>query len=134
MTRASSRRKRDIRRRRLVYPLLASVTVVGLLFIGVFPLRTYFAQRASIGSAEHQLQVLRTQNEQLDKRVQALNTDTEIERLARERYGLVLPREESYAILPSPPPAIELPPVWPFTGLAARLGSTAPASTAPPSG
>ena len=37
MTRAAVRRKRAIRRRRLVWPLLASITVVALLFIGVYP-------------------------------------------------------------------------------------------------
>ena len=115
------RRKRDIRRRRLVWPLLGVLTVAGLLFIGVYPVRTYLSQRASLNHAQEQLAVLREQNAQLDQRVQALNTDTEIEKLARERYNLVLPGEEAYAILPSPPPPIDVPGVWPFTGLAQRL-------------
>jgi len=114
-------KKRALRRRRLMWPLLALVTVIGLLFIGMYPVRTFLAQRGSLSRAEHQLEVLKQQNAQLDQRVQALNTDTEIEQLARERYNLVRPGEEAYAILPSPPPPIVLPAVWPFSGLAQRL-------------
>ena len=123
MTRSAARKKRAIRRRRLVWPLLASLTVVGLLFIGVYPMRTFLAQRTSLSNATHQLDVLRDQNQQLDERIQALTTDAEVEKLARERYNLVRPGEEAYAILPAPPPPIELPAVWPFTGLAQRLAS-----------
>ncbi|MEY2569938.1 MAG: hypothetical protein QOE63_288 [Acidimicrobiaceae bacterium] len=122
-TRDAVRRKRDIRRRRLVWPLLAVLTIAGLLFIGVYPVRTYLAQRTSLNHAQKQLSVLQDQNAQLDQRVQALNTDTEIEKLARERYNLVLPGEEAYAILPSPPPPIDVPGVWPFTGIAPRLNN-----------
>jgi cell division protein FtsB len=123
VTRSAARKKRAIRRRRLVWPLLASLTVVGLLFIGVYPMRTFLAQRTSLSNATHQLDVLRDQNQQLDERIQALTTDAEVEKLARERYNLVRPGEEAYAILPAPPPPIELPAVWPFTGLAQRLAS-----------
>jgi cell division protein FtsB len=123
VTRSAAREKRAIRRRRLVWPLLASLTVVGLLFIGVYPMRTFLAQRTSLSNATHQLDVLRDQNQQLDERIQALTTDAEVEKLARERYNLVRPGEEAYAILPAPPPPIELPAVWSFTGLAQRLAS-----------
>lgn len=132
--RTGARSKRAVRRRRLVYPLLASVSVVGLLFIGVYPIRTYLAQRSALSSKQQQLEVLRAQNARLDQRVQALNTDAEIERLARERYNLVRPGEEAYALLPPPPTPIQVPPVWPFTGLATRLGSSPTPSTTPPAG
>ena len=124
MSRSAARTKRAIRRRRLVWPLLASLTIVGLLFIGVYPMRTFLAQRTSLSNATRQLEVLREQNQQLDERIQSLTTDAEVEKLARERYNLVRPGEEAYAILPAPPPPIELPPVWPFTGLAQRLSSS----------
>jgi cell division protein FtsB len=123
VSRRAARTKRAIRRRRLVWPLLGSLTVVGLLFIGVYPMRTFLAQRTSLSNATKQLDVLRAQNGQLDHRIQALSTDAEIEKLARERYNLVRPGEEAYAILPAPPAPIALPPVWPFTGLAQRLAS-----------
>ena len=35
-------------RRRVVWMLLASVTIIGVLFIGVYPTRTYFAQRSAL--------------------------------------------------------------------------------------
>jgi cell division protein FtsB len=84
------------------------VVFVGVLFAGVFPTRTYLAQRASISHAEKQLQVLGEQNADLEKRAKELQTDAEIERLAREQYNLVKPGEEAYAVLPPPskaPPA-----------------------------
>ncbi|MEY2422214.1 MAG: hypothetical protein QOI95_2281 [Acidimicrobiaceae bacterium] len=108
-------------RRRLLWILVGSVTIVGVLFIGVYPTRTYFAQRSALQKAQHQLDVLQTENAKLDQQAADLNTDGEIERIARENYNLVRPGEESIAILPAPPPKITVPPVWPFTGLAAKL-------------
>jgi cell division protein FtsB len=91
-----------MRLRRAAWPVLASVAFVGVLFAGVFPTRTYLAQRASISHAERQLDVLGEQNAELQARAQKLQTDAEIERLARERYNLVKPGEEAYAVLPPP--------------------------------
>ena len=108
-------------RRRVVWILLASVTIVGVLFIGVYPTRTYFAQRSALAKAQHQLTVLQTENAKLDQEAAKLNSDAEIETLAREKYNLVRPGEEAYAILPPPPPKVAVPPVWPFTGLAAKV-------------
>ncbi|MEY2404683.1 MAG: hypothetical protein QOD38_2234, partial [Acidimicrobiaceae bacterium] len=91
-------------RRRLLWILLASVTIVGVLFIGVYPTRTYFAQRSALQKAQHQLDVLQTENAKLDQQAADLNTDSEIERIARQNYNLVHPGEEAFAILPAPPP------------------------------
>ena len=91
-----------MRLRRALWPLLASVVLVGVLFAGVFPTRTYLAQRASISHAEKQLRVLGEQNADLERRAGELRTDAEIERLAREQYNLVKPGEEAYAVLPPP--------------------------------
>jgi hypothetical protein len=82
--------------------VLASVAVVGVLFAGVFPTRTYLAQRASISHAEKQLEVLGEQNKELEARAKELQTDAKIEELARSRYNLVKPGEEAYAVLPPP--------------------------------
>jgi cell division protein FtsB len=91
-----------VKLRRALWPLLASVVFVGVLFAGVFPTRTYLAQRASISHAEKQLSVLGQQNAELQKRAKELQTDAEIERLAREQYNLVKPGEDAFAILPPP--------------------------------
>jgi cell division protein FtsL len=116
-------------RRRMLWVLLASVTVIGVLFIGVYPTRTYFAQRSALQKAQHQLDVLQTENAKLDQQSADLNTDTRIETLARENYNLVRPGEEAFAILPAPPPKISVPPVWPFTGLAQKLDPTQAAAS-----
>ena len=97
------------------------MTVIGVLFIGFYPTRTYLAQRSSLHRGEHQVDVLRTENDALTREAQLLDTDSEIERLARERFNLVRPGEQSIAILPAPPPPLQVPPVWPFTGLAQKL-------------
>ena len=108
-------------RRRSVWLVLAVVTVIGAVVIGVYPTRTYFAQRSALQRAEHQLDVLQTENSKLEQQTAELNTDAEIETLAREKYNLVRPGEEAYAILPAPPAKVAVPQVRPFTGLAQKV-------------
>ena len=96
--------------KRAFLPTAALVALVGFLFVAVFPTRTWLAQRDAIAAEEERLQVLTDQNRRLAARVQELQTDAEVERLAREQYNLVRPGEEAYAILPAPgdaPPAAE---------------------------
>jgi cell division protein FtsB len=88
--------------RRAFWPILVSVVFVGILFAGVFPTRTYLAQRAATARAEEKLDVLGEQNAELERRSRELQRDSEIERLAREQYNLVKPGEEAYAVLPPP--------------------------------
>ena len=88
--------------KKLFWPLVGSVVIVALLFLFVFPTRTWFHQRDEITAAEKRLQVLDEQNQKLSARVNELQTDAEVERIAREQYQLVRPGEEAYAILPAP--------------------------------
>jgi len=81
---------------------VVATVVVGMLFLAVFPARTYLRQRHSLSAAKARLHVLAQQNTALDKQVKKLHTDSEIERLARQQYNLVRPGEEAYAILPGP--------------------------------
>ena len=91
---------------RRAWPLVATVAFVGVVFLAVFPTRTYLSQRRDLTNTERRLAVLSRQNQELTGRVARLNTEAEIERLAREQYNLVRPGEEAYAILPPPgPPA-----------------------------
>ena len=101
------------------------MTVVGIVFIGVYPTRTWFAQRGQLNDATHQLSVLEQQNDDRSRaQVTALNTDSEIERLAREKYNLVRPGEEElHAINPAPPPPLVVPGTWPFGALATELAT-----------
>jgi cell division protein FtsB len=90
--------------------VLASVTLVGVLFLFVLPGRTYLAQRRSLTASANRVQVLSKENAKLSEQVQVLQTDAEIERLAREQYGLVKPGEQAYAILPPKAPPTTAPP------------------------
>ena len=94
--------------RKAAWPL-AGVALVALLFLAVFPTRTYLAQRRDLAATERRLAVLSGENKELAQRVERLNTDAEIERLAREQYNLVRPGEEAYAILPPAAPAVPEP-------------------------
>ena len=88
--------------RRAVWPLVVSVALVAVMFLFVFPTRTYLSQRSTLARAEARVTTLAAQNKQLSDRAALLNTDAEIERLARQDYGLVRPGQEAYAILPAP--------------------------------
>jgi cell division protein FtsL len=81
---------------------VASVLVVGFLFLAVFPTRTYLAQRRDLAAAQHRVEVLNNENARLAARAQQLHSDAEIERIARQQYNLVKPGEKAYAILPGP--------------------------------
>ncbi|MGH9178882.1 MAG: FtsB family cell division protein [Acidimicrobiales bacterium] len=89
--------------RRQGWAVAVSVVVIGVLFVAVFPTRTWLAQRRDLEATERKVAVLAAQNASLEARVTRLNTDAEIERLAREQYNLVRPGEEAYAVLPAPP-------------------------------
>ena len=90
-----------MRIRRLV-PFVVLIALIGVLFVAVFPTRTWLAQKRERADAIEQLHVLDEQNQILASRVEALQSDDEIERLAREQYNLVKPGEEAYALLPPP--------------------------------
>ena len=96
--------------RRQAWAVVVSVVAVGVLFVAVFPTRTWLAQRQDLDATQRRLAVLTAQNTELAGRVERLNTDAEIERLAREQYNLVRPGEEAFAILPAPPAPRPRPP------------------------
>lgn len=108
---------------RWLRPLLVAavaIATMALLALYVFPTRTWIDQRAAITETEASLDALAAEREALEARVTELDTDSEIELIARTQYGLVLPGEEAYAVLPAPEHPVELPAVWPFgaiTGL-----------------
>lgn len=79
--------------------IVAVVIVAGL---AVLPVRTWLVQRESIREVDAEL--TRTEGEiaELEAQLSLIQTDTEVERLARENFDLVFPGEESYRILPAP--------------------------------
>jgi cell division protein FtsB len=78
------------------------VVSVGLLFAFVYPTRTFLDQRESTNKARAQLELLQSENARMGGEAKQLSTDSEIEKLAREKYGLVKPGERPFVILPAP--------------------------------
>jgi len=83
--------------------VVASVIFIGILFGAVYPTRTYLAQQRDLKAAHHKLELFRQQNGRLEAEAKRLESDEEIERIARARFNLVKPGEEAYAIVPVPP-------------------------------
>jgi cell division protein FtsL len=118
---ARARSKHHLPATRLLGAFVASVLVVGFLLVAVFPTRTLLTQRSDTGKAQSELTDLQKANAQLTQRIAKLGTDAEVERIAREEFGMTRPGEEAYAVLPAPEDPVVLPEVWPFAGAADEL-------------
>jgi cell division protein FtsL len=78
---------------------VGTLALIAIMFLFVFPTRSYLAQHRQVGNARHAVQVLQAQNEQLIRQKKQLQTPAEIERLAREQFNMVLPGEQAYNVL-----------------------------------
>lgn len=87
--------------RRAVWIALASVLLVGVAFVTLFPIRTYLHQRHQIATVSAQLSQLRHANSALAAQARKLNSDTAIAKMAHQDYGLVKPGQEAYEVLPT---------------------------------
>jgi cell division protein FtsB len=117
----------------VVWVALLVVVAVGVVALGALPYRAWVAQREQLQQTEARLRAIQDQNASLEQRIAALQTPAEVERLARERYGLARPGEQSFVILPQA--ADPLPGGWPYSVvgeiLAARTAAAASPATAP---
>jgi cell division protein FtsB len=90
-----------VRKRRAVLgTTLVGLAVIGFLFAFVYPTSTFFRQRSELHQAEERLERLESETRRLERESKKLAGDAEVERLAREQYGLVRPGETPYAIVP----------------------------------
>jgi cell division protein FtsB len=105
--------------------VVASVIFIGILFGAVYPTRTYLAQQRDLKAAHHRLELFKEQNGRLETEAKRLESDEEIERIARARFNLVKPGEEAYAIVPVPPKP------GPAGGPAAAAPASAPKAKQP---
>lgn len=83
---------------------LQTVVPIGLLVVlavvvtNVFPFRVMLAQESKVELAQESLADLESENTQLQNQVQALSTETELERIARKDLGYVREGEIAYVI------------------------------------
>jgi type II secretory pathway pseudopilin PulG len=82
-------------------PFFAALALVGVLALAVFPAKAYLDQQRNRKALAAQLAALTEQNRVLDERAAQLDSNEEIERLARP-YNLIKPGEEAYFIRPQP--------------------------------
>lgn len=102
---AARRYTADQVRRRRAIALRASVTalvVVGLLFVVVFPVSAWLDQRSALDQSERRLQTLQRERKRLDREAARMTTPSEVEKVARDRFGMVRPGEQAYAAVPGP--------------------------------
>jgi cell division protein FtsB len=89
-----------VRAPRILGLVVGSIALAAVLFLFVLPTRTYLAQRQSLAAAETRLKVFNDQNASLTAQAKQLQTNADIERIAREQYGLVMPGEKAFVIVP----------------------------------
>ncbi len=87
--------------------MLATTLVffLAVMLVGLVPFRQILTQRQAVSGAEDRLVALQRANSQLDDELAALQTPVEIERRAREDFGLVRPGEIAYIVVPDEPVA-----------------------------
>lgn len=91
-----------VRSRIAVVGTIGSLLAVGVLFTNFLPFRQILAQQRSLEHSQVQLAALQGENVLLEREVEALMSDSEIERIAREYFGYVMPGEQAIVVV-SPP-------------------------------
>ena len=114
-------RARSRQRSLLVGAIVVTVIAVGVLFVAVAPVTTYRTQRQANTQAEAELTQVKAERARVKRETELLESDAEIERRAREKFGYQRPGEETFNLLPAPADPIGLPEGWPFTGLERAL-------------
>lgn len=87
-----------VRRNRVPVALAA---VVALVILGTsFPLSALISQHGQLSVTSGQLQTLKNQNDLLAEQQRQLNSTTDVDRLARQDYQMVMPGQMLYDVLP----------------------------------
>ena len=81
---------------------LIGLGVVAILFVFVFPTRSYLSQRNQVSSARKDVSVLQAQNAKLEQEAEQLQTRAEIERMARDQFNMHYPNEQVFKVMPAP--------------------------------
>jgi cell division protein FtsB len=80
----------------------AALVAVVVAAAGIFPFRQIIAQERAVDLAQVKLEALQTENDRLERQIVALQTDDEVERIAREQFGLVRPGETGFVVVAPP--------------------------------
>ena len=74
--------------------------LVGLAIVlaGVFPFRQLIAQERLVENTRVKLDTLVTENEALRAEINSVRSPAELERIAREQYGMTRPGETAYVV------------------------------------
>lgn len=80
--------------------LLAVILLVGLAIVlaGVFPFRQLIAQQRLVDNTQTKLDALVDENARLQGQIDAMHSPAELERIAREQYGMARPGETTYMV------------------------------------
>jgi cell division protein FtsB len=113
MTKTLERQKDKAPVKKQRWGWVLAVVLLGALALtvsGILPFRQLISQQNQIERSQAQLTALTDENDLLAEDIAMLGTDAEIERLAREQYGLVRPGEVAYVVVtPDEPPVVEAP-------------------------
>jgi cell division protein FtsB len=90
------------------------VVLAGFAALFIVPTKSYLNQRKQYNENVRKLEAVQAANARLDSQIEALQTDAEVERIARARYNLVRNGDQIIAVLPAPAPN-PLPNEWPYT-------------------
>jgi cell division protein FtsB len=97
---------------------IATLVLIGALFLFVFPTTAVLDQRGKLSDAKERLSVLKEQTRKLADESKRLESDSEIERIARDRFNMVKPGEQAWAVVPAPTTTTTTPPLAPTTPVA----------------
>ncbi len=98
-------RPRPRRSKRSRWPgimFLVLLVALGLVASGVLPVQQFLERENQVSAAREDLARLEAENSEIAADVDALTTEQEIERVAREQYGFVRPGEVGYVVIVPP--------------------------------
>ncbi len=99
--------KRRLNKFLIFAPVVLSVY---LFFVGDSGIFQLVMRKQQIAALKQEIATIRQQNAMLEREAKLLeNNLDEIERIARERYGMVYSNESIYMIYPNPPTELESP-------------------------
>ena len=98
LTRMERRAVQERRRTRTL--LVGSAALAALVLVAWFPGGSLLQQHSALAATDSALSTLRHQDAALALEQKKLDTPSEIERIAREQYDLVLPGQAAFQVLP----------------------------------